>query len=69
MLQIDLNKLSDKEKLNFINTIWESIEDKDNSVPVDESHIQIILERARTEGKTIPWDTARTSIKNLKNQP
>lgn len=64
-MQIDLNKLSDKEKLNLINTIWESIEDKDNSLPVDENHIQIILERAETDRKTIPWDTASKRIRNL----
>ena len=65
MLQIDLNKLSDLEKLNLINTIWESIEDKDNSVPVDENHIQIILERAGTEGKTIPWEASKKRISDL----
>jgi hypothetical protein len=65
MLQIDLNKLSDLEKLNLINTIWESIEDKDNSIPVDESHLQILLERTASEGKTIPWDEAKKKIKDL----
>lgn len=65
MLQIDLNKLSDGEKLNLINTIWESIEDKDNSVPVDKNHLKIILERAASEGKTIPWDIAKKRIRDL----
>lgn len=65
MLQIDLNKLSDLEKLNLINTIWESIEDKDNKVPVDESHIQIIMERLKSEGKTIPWENSKNKIQDL----
>lgn len=65
MLQIDLNKLSDLEKLKLINTIWESIEDKDNSIPVDESHIRIILERAASEGKTIPWEASKNKIQDL----
>lgn len=65
MLQIDLNKLSDLEKLNLINTIWESIEDKDNNVPVDENHIQIIMERLKSEGKTIPWEASKNKIQDL----
>jgi len=65
MTQIDIYKLSDIEKLKLINTIWESIEDKDNNVPVDESHIQIILERMKTEGKAIPWNAAKEKIENL----
>lgn len=64
-MQIDIYKLSDIEKLKLINTIWESIEDKDNNVPVDESHIQIILERVKSEGKTIPWNAAKEKIENL----
>ena len=64
-MQFDLNKLSDSEKLKLISIIWESIEDKDNSIPVDESHIQILVERAKTEGKTIPWNAAKEKIENL----
>ncbi|MFO7524800.1 MAG: addiction module protein [Ignavibacteriaceae bacterium] len=64
-MQIDLNKLTDLEKLNLINTIWESIEDKDNSIPVNESHLQILLERAESEGKTIPWDESKKKISDL----
>ena len=65
MIQFDLNKLSDTEKLKLISIIWESIEDKDNSIPVDESHIQLLAERAKTEGKTIPWTEAKEKIENL----
>jgi hypothetical protein len=61
-MQINLNNLSDLEKLNLINTIWESIEDKDNSIPVDENHIKVILDRVKTEGKTIPWETSKKRI-------
>lgn len=64
-MQLDFNKLTDLEKLNLINTIWESIEDKDNSVPVDESHLQIIMERIASEGKTISWDEAKEKIRDL----
>lgn len=65
MLQIDLNKLSDLEKLKLINTIWESIEDKDNSIHVNESHIRIILERAASKGKTISWEASKNKIQEL----
>lgn len=64
-MQIELNKLTDLEKLKLINTIWESIEDKDNSIPVDESHLQIIMERIASEGKTISWDEAKKKIRDL----
>jgi len=64
-MQINLNNLSDLEKLNLINTIWESIEDKDNSIPLDENHINVILDRAKTDGKTIPWETSKKRINDL----
>lgn len=64
-MQIELNKLTDLEKLNLINTIWESIKDKDNSIPVNESHLQILLERAESEGKIIAWDEVKKKISTL----
>jgi len=64
-MQINLNNLSDLEKLNLINTIWESIEDKDNSIPLDENHINVILDRAKNDGKTIPWETSKKRINDL----
>ncbi len=64
-MELNIEKLSDAEKLSLINIIWESIEDKDNSLPLDDAHIRIITERAKTEGKTIPWNTAREKIKDL----
>ena len=64
-MQVDLNKLTDADKLKLINIIWESIEDKDNSIPVDENHIQIVVERSKTKGKTIPWNAAKDKIENL----
>ena len=64
-MDINLEKLSDAEKLRLINLIWESIADKDNNLPVDDAHIQIILERAKTEGKTIPWNIASEKIREI----
>ena len=66
-MQINLNNLSDLEKLNLINTIWESIEDKDNSIPVDENHIKVILDRVKTDGKTIPWETSKKELTIFSN--
>ncbi len=65
IMEINLEKLSDVEKLNLINIIWASIEDKDNSLPVDDAHIQILMERTKTVGKTISWETASEKIKDL----
>jgi len=63
VMNINLNKMSDAEKLDLISKIWDSISLKDEIIPVDTEHEKIIEEREKNDKVKISWDAAKEQIR------
>lgn len=62
-MDINLNKMTNAEKLELIGKIWDSISVKDDIIPVDEEHIKILEEREKNDEVKISWDVAIEQIR------
>jgi hypothetical protein len=63
-MEINLNNMTDAEKLNLISVIWDSISVKDDIIPVEDEHKKILDDREFSNSPVIPWEVAKEQIKN-----
>jgi hypothetical protein len=63
-MEINMKNMTDTEKLTMINQLWESLDAKDDLIPVDLEHIKIVNERIKSNSPTVALDVAIEQIKN-----
>jgi hypothetical protein len=63
-MNVDINELNDTEKLSLITLLWESIGQKEK-LPINEAHVQILLEREKSNKEFVAWDEVEKKIRKI----
>ena len=63
-MNVDINELNDIEKLSLITLLWESIGQKEK-LPINETHVQILLEREKSSKGFIAWDEVEKKLNDI----
>ena len=67
MKNLDINNLTNNEKLELIEKLWDSIDNPDNLIPFNPNHKKLIDERLNKINNDTKWITLGELKKTLRS--